>query len=111
MLEEPRTFEAADRLVEDFSELDGAHHAVVTARRQVETLTPAREFHHDLTELRKGVANLRDLQIGIDGYREETRLELVNERMREVDVIDRGLMGEEGQRRQALDNHEQKLVE
>ncbi|WP_267117860.1 ATP-binding protein, partial [Xanthomonas sacchari] len=37
MLDEPRTFEAADRLVEDFAELDGAHHAVVTARRQVET--------------------------------------------------------------------------
>src|SRR5690606_5504253 len=33
MLDEPRTFEAADRLVEDFAELDGAHHAVVTARR------------------------------------------------------------------------------
>ncbi len=111
MLEEPRTFEAADRLVEDFAELDGAHHAVVTARRQVETLTPARDFHQDLMTLRKGVATLRDLQIGIDGFREEKRLELVNERLKEVEMLDRGLMGEEGQRRQSLDNHEQKLVE
>ncbi len=111
MLEEPRTFEAADRLVDDFAELDGAHHAVVTARRQVETLTPARDFHQDLMSLRKGVATLRDLQIGIDGFREEKRLELVNERLKEVEMLDRGLMGEEGQRRQSLDNHEQKLVE
>ncbi len=111
MLEEPRTFEAADRLVDDFAELDGAHHAVVTARRQVETLTPARDFHHNLMELRKGVATLRDLQIGIDGFREEKRLALVNERLKEVEMLDRGLMGEEGQRRQALDNHEQKLVD
>ncbi len=111
MLEEPRTFEAADRLVEDFAELDGAHHAVVTARRQVETLTPARDFHQDLMTLRKGVATLRDLQIGIDGFREEKRLELVNERLKEVEMLDRGLMGEEGQRRQSLDNHELKLVE
>lgn len=111
MLEEPRTFEAADRLVDDFAELDGAHHAVVTARRQVETLTPARDFHHDLMELRKGVATLRDLQIGIDGFREEKRLALVNERFKEVEMLDRGLMGEEGQRRQALDNHEQKLID
>jgi uncharacterized protein YPO0396 len=111
MLEEPRTFEAADRLVEDFAELDGAHHAVVTARQQVEILSPARDFHQELTNLRKGVALLRDLQIGIDGFREEKRLDLCNGRLKELEVTDRGLMGEEGQRRQALDNHDQKMVE
>lgn len=111
MLDEPRTFEAADRLVEDFAELDGAHHAVVTARRQVETLSPARELHSALQELRRQVADLRALQDSVDGFREEKRLALVEERLREVDVLDRGLQGEEGQRRQVVDNHEQKLVE
>ncbi|MEE7547589.1 AAA family ATPase, partial [Xanthomonas sp. Kuri4-1] len=61
MLDEPRTFEAADRLVEDFAELDGAHHAVVTARRQVETLGPAREHHAALMALRRQVGELREL--------------------------------------------------
>ena len=111
MLDEPRTFEAADRLVEDFAELDGAHHAVVTARRQVETLSPARELHASLQELRRSVADLRALQDSVDGFREEKRLALINERLKDVEVQDRGLQGEEGTRRQAVDNHEQKLVE
>ena len=111
MLDEPRTFEAADRLVEDFAELDGAHHAVVTARRQVETLRPAREHHAALTELHRSVAELREMQSGVDGYREQRRRELLNARLKELDTEDRGLLGEEGQRRQALENQEQKLGE
>ncbi|MBB5886947.1 ATP-binding protein [Xanthomonas sp. LMG 8992] len=111
MLDEPRTFEAADRLVDDFAELDGAHHAVVTARRQVETLTPARDYHAELLALRRGVGELRELQLGIDGYREQRRLALLDARLQELDTQDRGLAGEEGQRREALDNHEQTLAE
>ncbi|MCC4593398.1 ATP-binding protein [Xanthomonas campestris pv. cannae] len=111
MLDEPRTFEAADRLVEDFAELDGAHHAVVTARRQVETLTPARDYHAELLALRHSVGELRELQLGIDGYREQRRLALLDARLQELDTQDRGLAGEEGQRCEALDNHEQTLAE
>ncbi|CAG2098194.1 ATP-binding protein [Xanthomonas arboricola pv. juglandis] len=110
MLDEPRTFEAADRLVEDFAELDGAHHAVVTARRQVETLTPAREHHAALMALRHSVGELRELQLGVDSYREQQRLALLETRLHELDSQDRGLAGEEGQRRESLDNHEQKLA-
>ncbi|MGQ3469188.1 ATP-binding protein, partial [Xanthomonas campestris] len=110
MLDEPRTFEAADRLVEDFAELDGAHHAVVTARRQVETLSPAREHHAALMALRRSVGELRELQLGVDSYREQQRLALLEARLQEVDSQDRGLAGEEGQRRESLDNHEQKLA-
>ncbi|MBN6102683.1 ATP-binding protein [Xanthomonas sp. CFBP 8703] len=111
MLDEPRTFEAADRLVDDFAELDGAHHAVVTARRQVETLVPARQHYAELMALRRSVGELRELQLGIDGYREQRRLALLDARLQELDTQDRGLAGEEGQRREALDNHEQKLAE
>ncbi|CAD7731578.1 hypothetical protein LMG31886_43990 [Xanthomonas hydrangeae] len=110
MLDEPRTFEAADRLVEDFAELDGAHHAVVTARRQVETLSPAREHHAALMALRHSVGELRELQLGVDSYREQQRLALLETRLQELDSQDRGLAGEEGQRRESLDNHEQKLA-
>lgn len=111
MLDEPQTFGAADRLVEDFAELDGAHHAVVTARRQVETLQPARDHHAALMELRRSVGELRELQLGVDGYREQQRQALLDTRLAELDVQDRGLAGEEGQRRESLDNHEQKLAE
>jgi len=110
MLDEPRTFEAADRLVGDFAELDGAHQAVVTARRQVETLSPAREHHAALMALRRSVGELRELQLGVDGYREQRRGELLQARLVELDTQDRGLAGEEGQRREALDNHEDKLA-
>ena len=43
MLDKPETFDAADRLVAEFAELNAAHRAVVTAREQVQTLAPARE--------------------------------------------------------------------
>jgi uncharacterized protein YPO0396 len=109
MLDEPRTVEAAERLVADFAELDGAHQAVVTARRQVETLQPARAHHAELMTLRRRRGELDELKLGVDSYRERRRLELIDSRLQELDTQDRGLAGEEGQRRAALDNHQQRL--
>ncbi|MCD9047886.1 ATP-binding protein [Luteimonas sp. MHLX1A] len=43
MLAPPETFEKARLLVEEFSDLDEAHRAVVAARQQVELLKPAQE--------------------------------------------------------------------
>lgn len=68
MLDRPASFEVADRLVEEFSELNIAHQAVVTARRQVETLKPARE-----QALRKDTLILRgnefkELRLGTETY-------------------------------------------
>jgi len=40
MLDKPETFEVADRLVNEFGELNEAHQSVVTARKQIQTLTP-----------------------------------------------------------------------
>jgi len=45
MLDEPGTFELAAQLVAEFVDLSEAHQSVVTARRQIETLVPAREEH------------------------------------------------------------------
>lgn len=52
MLSEPETFDKAKALIEEFIDLEEAHRAVVTARRQVEVLTPARVAHadHERTE-------------------------------------------------------------
>jgi len=109
MLEEPKTFDAAERLVGDFAELDGAHQAVVTARRQVETLLPARGHHAELMAVRRQRSELDELKLGIDSYREQRRLSLLDARLQELDTQDRGLAGEEGQRRAALENHQRRL--
>lgn len=45
MLAEPDTFEKAQALVDEFIDLEEAHRAVVTARRQIEVLAPARAAH------------------------------------------------------------------
>lgn len=41
MLDEPKTFENAERLIDEFSELDQAHKSVVTVRKQIQVLGPA----------------------------------------------------------------------
>jgi uncharacterized protein YPO0396 len=111
MLDEPETFGAADRLVADFGELDAAHRAVVIAREQVETLAPARTAHEALLQLRRETSVLKELQHGVDLYREQRRLSLLDARLAEVQVQDQALAGELTQRRHSLDNHEQRIAD
>jgi uncharacterized protein YPO0396 len=111
MLDEPETFGAADRLVSDFGELDAAHKAVAIAREQVDTLVPARTAYEALLQLRRGTSELRELQQGVDLYREQRRLALLDARLAELQVQDQALAGELAQRRQTLDNHDLKLTD
>ncbi|KAG1252694.1 hypothetical protein G6F68_011670 [Rhizopus microsporus] len=111
MLDTPKTFDAAERLVSDFAELDGAHQAVVTARRQVETLLPARAYYNDLKEMHRQRGDDEALKLGVDSFRESRRQALIEARLREMEGRDRGLLGEEAQRRAALDNHTERLAE
>ena len=111
MLDTPNTFNAAERLVNDFAELDGAHQAVVTARRQVETLLPAREYYNELKAMHRRRGDEELLKLGIDSFRENRRQQLLEARLHELEVRDRGLLGEEAQRRAALDNHTERLGE
>ena len=87
MLDTPKTFDAAERLVSDFAELDGAHQAVVTARRQVETLLPARAYYNDLKEMHRRRGDDEALKLGVDSFRESRRQALIEARLREMDVI------------------------
>jgi uncharacterized protein YPO0396 len=111
MLEEPETFAAADRLVADFAELDAAHKAVVIAREQVQTLAPARQAHDELQALRRQTSALREQQQGVDLFREQRRLRLLDDRRAELEVLAQGLEGEQAQRKQALENHDQRLAD
>lgn len=109
MLDEPQTFAAADRLVADFGELDAAHKAVVIAREQVATLGPAREAHEALMKLRRTTSELRELQQGVDVYREQRRLGLLDVRLAELKTQDQALGSEVEQRRQAVANHDARI--
>ncbi|HEY9871202.1 MAG TPA: ATP-binding protein [Candidatus Obscuribacterales bacterium] len=83
MLEKPETFDAADRLINEFSELDQAHRSVVTARRQVNTLRPARESQATLTSLNAAKAALEELKTLVDPYCERQRIRLIQQRLTE----------------------------
>ncbi len=94
MLDRPRTFDAADTLVNEFGELNEAHQAVVTARQQVQTLRPARtafERHEEVVAEREGLGGLR---LAVDGYRETRRMEMIEERLAELRVSTEGIAGE-----------------
>ena len=86
MLDTPDTFGIADRLVSEFGELNAAHKAVVDARRQIETLAPAREeqMHMDATNLQR--QDVLSVQISVDIYREYRRRILVNDRIDEQEI-------------------------
>jgi uncharacterized protein YPO0396 len=109
MLERPPTFAVADRLVEEFAELDGAHQAVVTARRQVETLQPARDDYGRSLEVEEALAHLETLSAAMDAYRDRRRARLLEDECAALAQKDTALQGEERRRREVLRNHEDEL--
>ena len=109
MLDEPETFSAAERLVADFGELDAAHQAVVIAREQVDTLTPARQLHGDLQGLRRDASILKELHTCVDAFGEQRRLVLQEQALAELDVQIMALQGEVAQRRERVENHARRI--
>ena len=109
MLDEPETFAAADRLVEDFGELDTAHRAVVVAREQVDTLTPARDGFEALQALRRASSELLEQRQGVDLFREQRRLALLDARLAELDVQAHAASAELSRQKQILENHDLRL--
>lgn len=105
MLDKPATFEVADRLVSEFDELNAAHQAVVTARRQVETLAPARERHQHRELLMTERADLSELLAGIDSYAGLRRIHLLEEQIERLHIQADGLQGEISQREATLHQH------
>jgi uncharacterized protein YPO0396 len=105
MLEKPETFDAADTLVSEFGELSAAHQSVVTARKQIETLVPAREKHSQMETIMKRQNELKDLQNSITLYREIRRMELLKERIASLTVEKDGWEGEIASRQSLMDNH------
>ncbi len=111
MLDKPATFEVADRLVSEFDELNAAHQAVVTARRQVETLVPAREQHQQRQALLNERSDLKELLTGIDSYGGHQRIYLLKQKIKLLNVRADGLEGEISRKQAALDQHNDTLRE
>jgi uncharacterized protein YPO0396 len=104
MLDKPETFDVADRLVSEFGELNAAHQAVVTAREQVQTLVPAREQHQRRDSFILQRNQLDELRLGVDGYRETCRTELLKQHVQSLQVQANGAEGEVNRRQSNLDN-------
>jgi len=73
MLDPPETFEDADNLVRDFQELNEAHLQVVSARRQIETLAPARDMFSNRNDVQIQLANLNQLDEHLESFVVELR--------------------------------------
>jgi uncharacterized protein YPO0396 len=60
MLDPPETFTVAETLVNEFQVLSSAHEAVLTARRQIEALRPAREALAEYDQTRAMLSSLAE---------------------------------------------------
>lgn len=111
MLDPPETFAIADRLVSEFGELNAAHQAVVAAKRQIETLAPARTSHDELLRQRQAKSVLDELGVGLDAFCEQQRAALLERRIEELAVQAEGLDAEAAALRGAEERERQKLIE
>ena len=103
MLDPPRTFEVADRLVEEFVELDQAHRAVVTAREQIEVLAPARQAHAAHQEAEAQLIGLDRQLNAIDPYLKLRRRELLEAELARLVTEDNSLAGHESEQQARVD--------
>jgi len=103
MLDPPRTFEVADRLVEEFGELDQAHRAVVTAREQIEVLAPARDAFAAHQETEQQLLDLDRQLHAIDPFLKHRRRDLLEQDLARLDAEDRTLAGREATQQARVD--------
>ncbi|WP_247535836.1 ATP-binding protein [Ralstonia pseudosolanacearum] len=87
MLDEPRTREMADDLVEQFSKLDNAHNEVVSAGQQIETLMPAREANTERQQRLLRRSELDEVRAGVDNFQQERRGELLQAERRSTTTL------------------------
>ncbi len=111
MLDKPETFRVAERLVDEFDELNAAHQAVVTARQQVETLVPARERYQQRQQLICQRQTLESLRDGIDNYATNRRISLLKQQLNQLAVEADSLAGSISQQKDKLERHNTTLRE
>jgi len=114
MLDRPETFTTAERLVEEFDELDAAHQAVVKSRRQRDLLRPAREAHQRWLAARADALGLEADREALEEYRLEREEALLEDRLRELArqrAADQARQAETEQRLDSLEGRIEDLKE
>lgn len=77
MLDEPRTYAIAARLVDEFVELEASHRAVVAANAQIRVLSPAQTAFGDMQQAEEGHLRAKLLAEALPAYRESWRANLL----------------------------------
>lgn len=109
MLERPATFDVAQRLVDEFAELDAAHRAVVTSRLQIETLGPARESHARWQAAQREKSVEDELRLGLDGFRERQLEDLLQGRLAAIVTEDEGFAAKQRGLTDLMRRHDDEL--
>lgn len=94
MLEVPGTFEIADRLVSEFSELSAAHLAVVAAREQIGVLQPAFDTYQEREVTANALSVLKEVRAGAAAYEEQLKQGLYEAALHKLDVVREGAEAE-----------------
>ena len=92
MLDPPETFTVAETLVNEFQVLNSAHDAVLTARRQIEALRPAREALAEYDQTRAVLSLLAEERVGVDCFREQWRKRLLDAQIEDLHTRARGIV-------------------
>lgn len=87
MLDEPETFAKADAAVDQFTELNAAHAAVLRARRQVEHLAPLREQDRNYAAASAEAERVSLLLESLDDYTHARRRELTVQAVEDADQL------------------------
>lgn len=87
MLDEPETFAKADAAVDQFTELNAAHAAVLRARRQVEHLSPLRDQDRDYAAASTEAERVGVLLENLDDYTHARRRELTVQAVEDADEL------------------------
>jgi len=87
MLDEPETFAKADAAVDQFTELNAAHAAVLRARRQVEHLAPLRDQDRDYAQAGAQAETVGLLLESLDDYTHARRRELTVQAVQEAERL------------------------
>ena len=77
MLDEPRTYASAARLVAELVELEASHRAVVAANAQIRVLSPAQTAFGDMQQAEEGRLRAKLLAEALPAYRESWRANLL----------------------------------
>lgn len=84
MLERPDTFEDAEALVSEFTELNSAHEAVVKASKQVEVLTPAYEAEQLRIEVLGRKTKIDEMLSSLFAYGTQRRARLIDAELKRL---------------------------